>query len=394
MQKKNGLTLSILVLIFPVLAMACSLFVPRSTPTPAPQPAKVIESVATPLVVPAVQEPPIIVDSETDQIYINLYERVNPSVVNILIYAREGNLFTPVGEGSGFVYDGAGHIITNAHVVHGSEQIDVIFSEGTIQPADIVGEDLHSDLAVIKVEALPQGVSPLPLGDMNSVKVGQSVVAIGNPFGLGGTLTRGIVSALGRTIPAQTSFRIPQSIQTDAAINPGNSGGPLLNLDGQVIGINAQIQTQSLDRSNSGVGFAIPVSIVERVVPGLIQDGEYVWPWMGVSGHALDPLTAQAMALPFTKAAYLSSIYSNGPADDAGLRGTTEETTINDRLVEIGGDIITAVDGQPIESFDDLLLYIALSGSPGKTITMTIYRDGEYKEVELVLEARPASIQQ
>jgi len=210
-------------------------------------------------------------------------------------------------------------------------------------PADISGEDLHSDLAVVNVGELPGGVNPLPLGDIANVQVGESVIAIGNPFGWGGTLTRGIVSALGRTIPALTTFSIPQSIQTDAAINPGNSGGPLINLDGQVIGVNAQIQTsQTLSPSNSGVGFAIPVSIVSRVVPALIQDGRMTWPWLGVRGHALDPRSAEAMQLPFTRAAYLSDIIGNGPAADAGLRGTSGTATIDDREVETGGDVIHA----------------------------------------------------
>ena len=393
MWKRNGITLAIFVLIFPALALACSLFVPSGTPTPQIDATLVRPAQSTQASNPTSPAQPILLNSDNEQVYINLYERVNPSVVNILIYAREGDLVGPAGEGSGFVYDEAGYIVTNSHVVHGSEQIDVVFSDSTILPAEIVGEDLHSDLAVIKVETPPQGASPLPLGDMNTVKVGQTVVAIGNPFGLGGTLTKGIVSALGRTIPAQTLFSIPQSIQTDAAINPGNSGGPLLNLDGQVIGINAQIQTQSLDRSNSGVGFAIPVSIVKRVVPVLISEGQYVWPWMGVSGHALDPLTAEAMGLPFTQAAYLSSIYNNGPADKAGLRGTSAEIIVNDRLVETGGDVITAVDGQPISSFDDLLIYVALTGAPEKAVTLTIFRDGEYQDVELILEARPDSLQ-
>jgi S1-C subfamily serine protease len=386
MPKNNIVKIISFALVFPLLAIACSLFVPRSPSPTQAQPAQVSLPTA-----PAVRQ---LVNPADEQLYIDLYNRVNPAVVNITVYVLDGDTVVPFAEGSGFVYDSLGNIVTNAHVVHGADQIDVGFSDGTILPAEISGEDLHSDLAVVNVGELPEGVSPLPLGDIANVQVGQTVIAIGNPFGWGGTLTRGIISALGRTIPALTTFSIPQSIQTDAAINPGNSGGPLINLDGEVIGVNAQIQTaQSLSPSNSGVGFAIPVSIISRVIPALIQDGEMIWPWLGVRGHALDPRSAEAMQLPFTHAAYLSEILSNGPADDAGLRGTTDQVTIDGRMVETGGDVITTIDGQLIKSFDDLLIYIALNGAPGKTVTVTVYRNGEYKDIQLKLEARPETIE-
>jgi 2-alkenal reductase len=393
MRKYNLLPLAFLALIFPVLAMACSLFVPRAAESNEPDEQQTFEAVPTPIVLPTLPTNSDTQNISDELFYVALYQRVNPAVVNLTVYVKDGDIVTPLSEGSGFVYDGNGHIVTNAHVIHGSDQIDVSFSDGSILPAQIIGEDLHSDLAIVKVESTPKGVTPLSLGDIKTVQVGQTVIAIGNPFGWGGTLTRGIVSALGRTIPALTSFSIPQSIQTDAAINPGNSGGPLLNLSGEVIGVNAQIQTQNMDRSNSGVGFAIPVSIVGRVIPTLIETGEMVWPWIGVTGHALDPYTAQEMDLPFTRAAYLSSILSNSPADSAGLRGTTKDVEVNDRIVEIGGDTITAIDGQPIYSFDDLLVYVALNGAPGKTVTLTLYRDGEFKDVKLTLQARPETIE-
>ncbi|MCS6907981.1 MAG: trypsin-like peptidase domain-containing protein, partial [Anaerolineales bacterium] len=209
------------------------------------------------------QLPPQIEDEQA--LLVALYARANPAVVNVTEYARQGGRVMPIGQGSGFVYDTLGHIVTNAHVIHGSDQIEVTFWDGTIELAELVGEDLHSDLAVIKVERMPEGIIPLPLGDMEKLAVGQTVVAIGNPFGLEGTLTKGVISALGRSIPALTSFSIPQAIQTDAAINPGNSGGPLLNLQGEVIGVNAQIETGGTSRTNSGVGFAIPVSIIKVV---------------------------------------------------------------------------------------------------------------------------------
>jgi 2-alkenal reductase len=224
---------------------------------------------------------------------------------------------------------------------------------------------------------------------MNALRVGQSVVAIGNPFGLEGTLTRGIISALGRTIPALTVFSIPQSIQTDAAINPGNSGGPLLNLQGQVIGVNAQIETDDGVRANSGVGFAIPVSIIQRVVPSLIEDGKYTWPWLGVRGRSLNQTLVKAMELPVETGAYLWEVVDGGPASKAGLRGYTETVTVDGRTEDIGGDVVIGIDGQPVNSFDDLLIYVALNTRPGQQVTLTVLRDGAQRDFTLTLEARP-----
>ena len=324
------------------------------------------------------------------QVLVDLYARVNPSVVNITIYATtESGQLVPLGQGSGFVYDSSGHIITNAHVVHGAEEIEVTFYDGLVRMATPVGEDLHSDLAVVKVD-LPAGVQPLPLGDMDEVAVGQTVVAIGNPFGLSNTLTRGIISALGRTIPALTVFRIPQAIQTDAAVNHGSSGGPLLNINGEVIGVNAQIETDSEDGDNSGVAFAIPVSLVKRVVPALVQNGEYVWAWLGVRGNDVTPELVKAMNLPVEQGAYLWEVLSDGPAIKAGLRGASDSLTIDGRTVDVGGDVITSIDGQPIKTFDDMLVYIALETVPGQEVTLTVLRDGEYQEVTAVLEPRPS----
>jgi 2-alkenal reductase len=227
---------------------------------------------------------------------------------------------------------------------------------------------------------------------MEELAVGQSVVAIGNPFRLEGTLTRGIISALGRTIPALTTFSIPQSIQTDAAINPGNSGGPLLNLRGEVIGVNAQIETGDGSNVNSGVGFAIPVSILKRVVPALIQNGKYDWPWLGVRGSSLDLGLIRAMDLPMEKGAYLWQIIPGGPAEKAGLVGASRTVQYDGRPVDVGGDVIVAIDGQPVESFDDLLIYVSLNGSPGQAVKLKIWRDGAYKEVTVTLEKRPEQL--
>ena len=250
---------------------------------------------------------------------------------------------------------------------------------------------MHSDLAVVKVDPLPSGVRPLTLGIIENIAVGQTVVAIGNPFGLGGTLTRGIVSGIGRTIPALTPFSIPQAIQTDAPINPGNSGGPLLNLEGEVIGVNAQIENSGDNRANSGVGFAIPVSIVERVIPELIEEGSIQWAWFGVIGTTLNPAIVEAMDLPFDKGAYLITIVEDGPSDQANLIGSEGQITVNGRIAEVGGDIITAIEGIPVSSFDDLLIFISLHATPGQEVTITIWRDGEYKDISVRLEERPST---
>jgi 2-alkenal reductase len=295
----------------------------------------------------------------------------------------------PLGQGSGFVYDSSGNIITNAHVVHGAEQIEVTFYDGLTRAAQVVGEDLHSDLAVVNVD-LPANVQALPLGDMNQLAVGQTVVAIGNPFGLSGTLTRGIISALGRTIPALTIFSIPQAIQTDAAINPGNSGGPLLNLNGEVIGVNAQIETNGTSNSNVGVGFAVPVSIMHRVIPALVEKGEYVWAWLGVRGGDLNPTLVDAMNLPVEQGAYLAEVIAGGPSDKAGLHGASNTATVDGRTVDIGGDVVTAIDGQPVKTFDDMLIYVALNTSPGQQVVLTILRDGKSQDVTVTLEPRPS----
>ncbi|UCH61105.1 MAG: trypsin-like peptidase domain-containing protein [Anaerolineales bacterium] len=378
--------LTALILLVMSVSMACGIFFPITSrvETEAPGP------VATVVIQSEVPVPSFRMEDETGLTV--LYERVNPAVVNITVYASQGGDMLPVSQGSGFVYDQQSHIVTNAHVIHGAEEIEVTFSDATVRLAELVGEDLNSDLAVVKIEDLPEGVQPLPLADMELLEVGQSVVAIGNPFGLEGTLTRGIISALGRSIPALTPFTIPQSIQTDAAINPGNSGGPLLNLQGEVIGVNAQIETDGTSRSNLGVGFAIPVSIVKLVVPDLIEKGEHEWAWLGVRGGNLFPTLVEAMDLPVEKGAYIASVIESGPAGKAGLRGANRDVTVDGRRVSVGGDVITEIDGQAVRSFDDLLIYISLNTAPGQTVTLNILRGGETQEVEVILEERPTDL--
>ncbi len=371
------------VLFFSLVSLACGVSAPRTSST---QPTPVVEVVQAN---PTSSSSEITLVKNEDQVLVDMYSRLNPAVVNITVYLNQNGELATYAQASGFVYDEQGHILTNAHVVHGTDAVEVTFSDGLIREATTVGEDLNSDLAVIQVE-LPTGVTPIPLGTMDELAVGQTVVAIGNPFGLEGTLTRGIISALGRTIPALTVFSIPQAIQTDAAINPGNSGGPLLNLKGEVIGVNAQIETSGTSASNLGVGFAIPVSLIQRVAPALIETGHYDWPWLGVSGYTVNPPLVKAMSLPVEQGAYVSTVTEGGPSLAAGLRGTTETITQDSRSVDIGGDIITAIDGQPVNTFDDILVYLSLQTTPGQEVTLTILRDGEYQDVKLQLGIRPS----
>ncbi len=328
---------------------------------------------------------------------INLYERVNPSVVNIVVtvdnQTRLGadQLFPAQGQGSGFVYDTAGHIVTNNHVVAEAQKVEVTFYDGTTVDAKVIGTDPDSDLAVVQVDVAPESLRPVTWGDSDKVLVGQRAVAIGNPFGLAGTLTSGIISALGRSLPTeQGSFRIPEIIQTDAAINPGNSGGPLLNSQGEVIGINTAIvpgRSGFGERSFLGVGFAVPANLVKRVVPSLIDSGEYQHPWIGFSGNSVTAEIAKAMNLPEIKGALVAEVISGSPADKAGLRGGTREVMgVNTPL---GGDVIVALEDEEIRNFDDLISFLSRRGTVGETITVTIIRENKTRTVELTLEARP-----
>ncbi len=351
-----------------------------------------------------IQAPPEGVDYES-AVLMQIYEDVNPSVVNISIYqlgsslhaaevpGLDPNEYYQASGGSGFVWDNDGHIVTNNHVVEGADRIVVRFSDGTMNVASLVGTDTDSDLAVVKVDPTSYTFVPVRRGNLDDVRVGQRVAAIGNPFGLEGTLTAGIVSAIGRSIPARASFSIPASIQTDAPINPGNSGGPLLNEKGEVIGVNAQIRSE--ERANSGVGFAIPIPIVERVVPALIGNGGYQHPYIGISGGTLSPICADELNLdPALRGALVLNVLRNTPASRAGLIAGTQAT--EPLYPEIcpstrGGDLITAINEAPVGSFDDVLSYLQRFTSPGDTVNLTVLRDGEYYEIPVTLTARPGN---
>lgn len=329
--------------------------------------------------------------SAEDLLLINIYERVNPAVVNIEVLRAAapgvgGELF-PEGEGSGFIIDTEGRIITNNHVVEGADEVQVTLHDGTIVRASVLGTDPYSDLAVIDIDLPPQVLRPVELGDSDELRVGQRAVAIGNPFGLEGTLTTGVISALGRTLPAESLFAIPEVIQTDAAINPGNSGGPLLNAEGLVIGVNTAIRTTT--GGNTGVGFAVPVNLVKRVVPRLIAEGHYDHPQLGIRGLTITPVLVEAMDLPVDGGVLVSEVTADSPAEKAGIRGGTREVSIRGDLVRQGGDIIVSIDGHETNQFEDLLSYIVMETEVGQEIAVAIIRDGEERVVKVVLGARP-----
>jgi 2-alkenal reductase len=316
--------------------------------------------------------------SELEQSLMTVYQSANPAVVYILV--------PPLGSGSGFVYSEEGYIVTNNHVVTGGTSFELIFANGERRRGELVGADIDSDLAVLQVEDLPEGIRPLSLANSDDLQVGQLVVAIGNPFGEQGSMSLGIISALGRNLesqrgPAGSSYSLPQAIQTDAPINPGNSGGPLLNLDGEVIGINASISTET--GTNSGVGYAIPVNAVHRIVPSLISDGRYPYPYMGVGFADEISLEEQAaFGLSQIQGAYVLSVSAGGPADDAGLIAASSTTGR-------GGDLIVALDGHSINNFADLNAYLTFNTEVGQTIEVTVLRDGQLETLLLTLGERP-----
>jgi S1-C subfamily serine protease len=353
-----------------------------------------------------------------EQTLTKIYEFVNPSVVNIRVVTsasnvlggeglpeipglpdipglpEDGSLPFSQGLGSGFVWDEQGHIVTNNHVVENAEKIEVTFHDGTVAEAALVGADPDSDLAVIKVD-MPDGkLLPVVMADSDQVKVGELGIAIGNPYGLDGTMTVGIISALGRVLASDlenlsgTSYSIPNIIQTDAPINPGNSGGVLVNDQGQVLGVTFAIE--SATGSSAGIGFVIPSAIVKRVVPSLIETGVYEHPYLGISGLSLTPDLAEAMNLDADqRGALVATVVSGGPADEAGLLPSEDQVTVDGQSIGVGGDVITAFQGLPVKEMDDLIAYLSSQGQVGQKVTLTILRNGQEQEVQVTLGARP-----
>jgi S1-C subfamily serine protease len=318
---------------------------------------------------------------------VQIYDLSKDSVV--LITAKQQQTFgglEPFSSGSGFVYDREGHIVTNNHVVEDADVIEVTFSDGTIAQAELVGTDPYSDLAVIRVDSPSDLLYPLSLGRSSELLVGESVMAIGNPFGLSNSMSLGIVSQTGRDLDAPGNYKIVDVIQVDAAINPGNSGGPLMNMRGEVVGVNTAIIQGSV-----GVGFAIPSDTVSREVPQLIQTGQYVHPWIGISSTDLDPDIAGAMGLSFTKGTLVVDIVAGSPAEVAGIKAGTRTITISGQTVTIGGDVIVGVDAVTVRKLTDMIVYIERTKKPGDTVTFTIVRNGEPLNVDLTLGVRPQS---
>lgn len=382
-QKRVWIVLTALIL----AALACQ--VPGMSPV-----APVSQSPMQPPAVASVPVVPVITDNAGQQdALVNLYERVMPGIVALQVVGEQGGSL-----GSGFVFDSQGHILTNNHVVEGARQLEVDFTSGYKAYGTVIGTDLDSDLAVVKVDAPSSELVPLPLGDSDALKVGQMVIAIGNPFGLNGTMTTGIVSALGRTLDSQREapggsfFTAGDIIQTDAAINPGNSGGPLFNLEGEVIGVNRAIRTTGFTTDgepvNSGIGFAISINIVKRVVPVLIEKGQYDYPYLGISSiDELNLAQIEALGLKSYTGAYVTSVTPNGPADQAGLRAGTQTTS--QQGLGAGGDLIIAIDNQKIQRFDDLLKYLINNKSPGDTVLLTVLRGEEQLDISVTLGKRP-----
>ncbi len=317
----------------------------------------------------------------------SIYEQTRGSAVLITVRTSSGAV-----SGSGFVYDYEGRIITNYHVVEGAVEggITVTFVDGTIVPAEVVGTDPYSDVAVIDVDLAASLLKPVRMGDSSSLLVGEWVIAVGNPFGLADTMTAGIVSALGRQMQAPHNYRIVDVIQTDAAINPGNSGGPLLNLDGEVIGMNTAIIGEVAQFA--GVGFAVPSDTIAREAPFLISEGRYDHPWLGIEGFDLFPEIKEAMDLDeSTRGFLIVSVTTGGPADEAGLRGGDRQVTIDEVTVTVGGDVIIGMDEAPMKDFNDLMVYIERNLRPGNPLNLRVLRDGVEMDVELILGTRPDS---
>lgn len=337
------------------------------------------------------KQPPL---SPEEQVNIDVYNKISPGVVNITSTVLEYDFFfTPYPDqtvGSGVVLDPDGNVLTNNHVIESARSLEVALPDHTTYQAEVVGQDLHDDLAVIRlVKAPKERLHPIPLGDSSTLKVGQKVLAIGNPFRMQNTLTTGIVSSLGRKIRTEAGYLIDNVIQTDAAINPGNSGGPLLNAAGEMIGINTMILSPSgANGGNVGIGFAIPINTIRRVVTDLIKEGRVLRPWMGIDGIDITSNLASALDLPVSSGVLISRVYRGTTAEAAGLRGASEMAILFNMRIYAGGDIITEVDGKRITSMDDIDLLLE-NKRPGDAVSMTFYRGRTKNQKSITLMEQP-----
>lgn len=378
------------IIVLAMVVISCRTLPGISTDVPAPVASVAIsEPVVTPIYIP----PAVDLISLEDTL-VEIYQKVNPGVVALRVLDEDGG-----SRGSGFVIDKEGHIITNYHVVEGVSKLEVAFPTGLKTRAELLGTDLDSDIAVIKVDVPAEELSPLTFSDSDQVRVGQTVIAIGNPFGFNGTMTMGIVSGLGRTMrslheaPEGGLFSSGDIIQTDAAINPGNSGGPLLNLKGDVIGVNRAIYTNNFDDVgqplNSGVGFAISINIIKRVIPSLIASGEYEYPYVGISSiNDLSILEQEALGLAQPTGVYVNRVTPGSPADQAGIRGGDRPTDLFG--LEAGGDLIVAIDGSEVKTFAEFISYLLRNKSPGDDIVLTVLRGEEHFDISVTLDKRPS----
>jgi S1-C subfamily serine protease len=353
-----------------------------------------LESSTTTVITESAREPSTLAAPPADAMSVNeIYERAAPGVVQITRTTTGTDVLSagaPSALGSGFVLDKAGHIVTNYHVVEGADEIRVSFSNRDTVGAELVGTDPSTDLAVLQVDAEARALTPLKLGDSDDVRVGDPVVAIGNPFGLDRTATAGIVSALQRLITAPNDFAIDHVIQTDAPINHGNSGGPLLNARGQVIGVNTQIQTGGVTTGNVGIGFAVPSNTVEDVVAQILQTGHVEHAYLGIAGHPLTEEIADTYNLPVKAGVLVEEVRPGTGASKARLEAGSTEVVVAGETYVLGGDIIVAVDGNQVSSTGELRDAIA-AHKPGDKIKLRIYRDAKKKTVTVTLGPRPAS---
>ncbi len=323
------------------------------------------------------------IERSYDYSLIDIFEKSEESVVQVNVLRGESD----GGMGSGFVYSDDGYIITNQHVVRDAQKVTVTFLDGEAYIGDVVGRDRDLDIAVVKVNPSNTYIQPITIGDSSKLKVGEKIAAIGNPFGLSGSMTSGIVSQIGRLLPQESGYSIPDVIQTDAAINPGNSGGPLINMKGEVVGINTAIQ--SATGEFSGIGFAVPSNTVKKVVPILIEKGEFSHPWMGISGTDVDPELAEVRGLNSSKGFLVVSVIEGSPAEQAGLLGVTETKEVDGREFAMDGDIIVSIDGKTVRKISDILVHLQREKSIGDEMILSVNRGGEVLELTMILEERP-----
>ena len=329
-----------------------------------------------------------------EAVLMGIYRTVLPSIVQVQVQSNAsrggfGGSQPSAGEGSGFVWSSDGQIVTNHHVIEGADRVMVVFADGREYEATVLGSDPAADLAVLQITSPPENLRPVELGDSSELAVGQLAIAIGSPFSQEFSMTRGIVSALGRLLQAgDTNYSNPEIIQTDAPINPGNSGGPLLDRLGRVIGINTQIISRS--GSSSGVGFAVPINAAKRVVPELIANGRYRYAYLGISGATVTLNLAEANGLPAdTRGVMVIEVVPGSPADRAGLSGATGTITLEGVEYSVGGDVIVGIDGTPLSGMNELLAYMVENSRPGDVATLEMISGGRFSESEVILSARP-----